>query len=107
MPHFFCKLIPPRPTFPFDMNDDEKALMGRHAEYWAQMCRDGKVLVYGPVLEPNSPFGLGVFVGADEAEVGRFLDADPAMQAKVGFRIEITPMRAYTRELAPRLRQLT
>jgi hypothetical protein len=101
MPHFFCKLIPPRPTFPLDMNDDEKALMGKHAEYWAQMCRDGKVLVYGPVLEANSPFGMGVFVAEDDAEVGRFLDADPAMQAKIGFSIEITPMRAYTRELAP------
>ena len=98
MPHFFCKLIAPRPTFPFDMNDDEKALMSRHAEYWAGMCRDGKVLVYGPVLDPKAPFGMGVFSGADEAEVQRALDADPVMQANVGFRIEVTPMRAHTRD---------
>ena len=101
MPHFFCKLIPPRPTFPFDMNESEKALMGQHAAYWADMCRDGKVLVYGPVLEPGRPFGLGVFDAADEAAVGRWLDADPVMRAKIGFTIEITPMRAYTREKAP------
>ena len=98
MPHFFCKLIAPRPTFPFDMNESEKALMGKHAVYWDGMCRDGKVLVYGPVLDPKNPFGLGVFVGADEAEVGRFLDADPVMQANVGFKAEVAPMRAYTRE---------
>jgi uncharacterized protein len=101
MPHFFCKLIPPRPTFPFDMSESEKALMGRHAAYWAQMCRDGQVLVYGPVLEPNAPFGLGVFEAVDEAEVGRWLDADPALQAKIGFTTQVTPMRAYTREKAP------
>jgi uncharacterized protein YciI len=101
MPHFFCKLIPPRPTFPFDMNESEKALMGRHAAYWADMSRDGKVLVYGPVLEPDAPFGLGVFEAADAAEVGRWLDLDPVMQAKIGFRTQVTPMRAYTREKAP------
>jgi uncharacterized protein YciI len=102
MPHFFCKLVAPRPSFPFDMNDDEKALMGRHAEYWAQMCSAGKVLVYGPVLDPNGAFGMGVFEGADEADVQRSLDADPALQANIGFRIEITPMRAYTRAAAAR-----
>jgi uncharacterized protein YciI len=101
MPHFFCKLIPPRPTFPFDMNESEKALMGRHAAYWADMSRDGKVLVYGPVLEPDAPFGLGVFEAADAAEVGRWLDLDPALQAKIGFTTQVTPMRAYTREKAP------
>jgi uncharacterized protein YciI len=101
MPQFFCKLIAPRPTFPFDMSESEKAVMGRHAAYWAQMCRDGKVLVYGPVLEPNGPFGMGVFEATDAAEVGRWLEADPVMQAKIGFTTQVTPMRAYTREKAP------
>jgi uncharacterized protein len=100
MPHFFCKLIPPRPTFPFDMNDDEKALMGSHAVYWAAMCAKGSVLVYGPVLDPEGPYGMGVFVAADEAEVARLLDVDPVMQAKVGFKVEIAAMRAHTRETA-------
>ena len=98
MPQFFCKLIPPRPTFPFDMNESEKALMGQHAAYWAQMCRDGAVLVYGPVMDPKGPFGMGVFEGADENDVKRHTDADPVMKAGIGFRIEITPMRALTRE---------
>ena len=101
MPHFFCKLIAPRPTFPFDMSESEKALMGQHAVYWAGLCAKGKVLVYGPVLDQTGPFGMGVFDAADEAEVRRLLDTDPVMQAKIGFKTEITPMRAYTRELAP------
>jgi uncharacterized protein YciI len=98
MPHFFCKLIAPRPSFPFDMNDDEKALMQRHAAYWMEMCREGAVLVYGPVMDPKGPFGMGVFEGADEAEVKRRTDADPVMQAGIGFAVEITPMRAITRQ---------
>jgi hypothetical protein len=98
MPHFFCKLIAPRPTFPFDMNESEKVLMGQHAVYWAGMCKDGAVLVYGPVMDPQGPFGMGIFEGADEAEIKRRTDADPVMQAGIGFQIEITPMRAMTRE---------
>jgi uncharacterized protein YciI len=98
MPHFFCKLIAPRPTFPFDMNESEKALMGEHAAYWARMCRDGAVLVYGPVMDPKEPFGMGVVEGADENEVRKRTDADPVVKAGIGFRTEITPMRAITRE---------
>ena len=99
MPHFFCKLIAPRPSFPFDMNESEKAVMAQHAAYWAQMCKGGVVLVYGPVMDPNGPFGMGVFEVADEAEVKRRTDADPVMQANIGFKVEITPMHALTREL--------
>jgi uncharacterized protein len=97
MPHFFCRLIAPRPTFPWDMSDEEKVLMGRHAEYWKGMCDQGVVLVYGPVLDPKGPFGMGVFEGADEADIRRHTDADPVMQANIGFKIEVTPMRAHLR----------
>jgi hypothetical protein len=34
MPHFFLKLIAPRPTFANDMNDAEKAMMQEHFLYW-------------------------------------------------------------------------
>ena len=41
---------------------------------------------------------MGVMDAADEAEVKRRTDADPVMKANIGFKIEITPMRALTRE---------
>ena len=97
MPHFFCKLIAPRPTFPFDMSESEKALMGEHAAYWTKMCNEGAVLVFGPVMDPKGPFGMGIFESADEADVKRRTDADPVMKANIGFKVEITPMRAITR----------
>jgi uncharacterized protein len=98
MAHFFCRLIPPRPTFPFDMNENEKALMGEHGKYWMGMCQEGTVLVYGPVMDPNGSFGMGIFEGADEAEIRRRTDADPVMKAGIGFKVEISPMQAFTRE---------
>ena len=98
MPQFFCKLIAPRPTFAFDMNESEKALMGEHAQYWLDMLKDGSVLVFGPVMDPNGPFGMGIMEGADESDIKRRTDADPAVTANIGFKVEIMPMRAITRE---------
>jgi hypothetical protein len=43
---------------------------------------------------------MGVFEGADEADVRRHTEADPVMQANIGFRIEVTPMRAHMRQAA-------
>ena len=100
MPHFFCKLAAPRRTFAFDMNDNEKALMGQHAAYWAQMLNEGAVVVFGPVMDPKGPFGMGVMDAADEAEVKRRTDADPVMRANLGFKVEVSPMRAITRTAA-------
>lgn len=97
MPHFFCKLIAPRPTFAMDMNDREKALMDQHAAYWMGMLNEGVVLLFGPVMDPNGPFGMGIIEGDDEAEVRRRTDADPAIKADIGFNVEITPMLAITR----------
>jgi uncharacterized protein YciI len=100
MPHFFCKLIAPRPTFAMDMNDDEKALMQQHVAYWMGMLNDGAVTVFGPVMDPKGPYGMGIVEGADEAEVRRRTDADPVMKADIGFKVEIMPMRAITRPTA-------
>ena len=97
MPHFFCKLIAPRPTFAMDMNDREKALMGEHVAYWNHMLNDGVVLVFGPVMDPKGPYGMGIIEGADAAEVQRRTDADPVVKAGIGFKVEISSMRAITR----------
>jgi len=44
--HYFFKLIPPRPTFPHDMND-ERRLMDEHGRYFQEHFVAGKLLLYG------------------------------------------------------------
>ncbi|MFY9786345.1 MAG: ATPase, partial [Pseudolabrys sp.] len=60
MPHFFLKLIAPRPTSAMEMNDAEKKLMEEHARYWKGRQDVGEVLVFDPVLDPKGPFGMGI-----------------------------------------------
>jgi uncharacterized protein YciI len=98
MPHFFLKLIAPRPTFAMDMNDDERTLMREHATYWKSRQDLGEVVVFGPVLDPNGPYGMGVVSAQDEAGARAFADADPVIKSGTGFRCEISPMRAVTRD---------
>jgi uncharacterized protein YciI len=98
MPHFFLKLVAPRPTFANDMNDQEKAMMQEHLLYWKGRQDKGDVLVFGPVLDPKGPYGMGILSVTDETEARAFAAGDPAMKANVGFTCEIYPMRAVTRE---------
>ena len=80
------------------MNDQEKAMMQEHFLYWKDRQDRGDVLVFGPVLDTEGAYGMGIVSLTDEAEARAFAAADPAMKANVGFTCEIYPMRAVTRE---------
>src|SRR5262245_29446465 len=92
MPHFFLKLIPPRPTFPTDMNETERAAMQRHAAYLAELIEKGAGIAFGPVFDPAGVFGMGIVEAEDEAAARALTDKDPAVTSGVG-RYEIFPMR--------------
>jgi uncharacterized protein YciI len=89
--HFFLKLIPCRPTFALDMTDEERAIMQRHVVYWRGLMDEGRVVVFGPVMDPGGPYGMGVIEAADEDEVENFIERDPASKIN---KYEWHPMRA-------------
>jgi uncharacterized protein YciI len=79
--HYVYRLIPPRPTFHQDMSDEERAIMSRHADYWARLVEQGDVVVYGPVVDSNGSWGLAV-IRCDSLEDARALAlADPAVSS--------------------------
>lgn len=75
---FALKLVAPRPTFAFDMTDDERSIMQEHSDYWRKLMKHGKVIVFGPVMDPNGPYGLGVVRLDTEEELNDFMHNDPA-----------------------------
>jgi uncharacterized protein YndB with AHSA1/START domain len=89
---WFVKLLPPRPSFAFDMDADERAVMLAHGGYWRERMNAGQVIVFGPVNDPAGPFGLGVLRAKDAAELEAFQAGDPAIQSGRGFRYESYPM---------------
>jgi uncharacterized protein YciI len=89
--YFYVRLIPPRPTFAGDMSADERALMQQHVGYFRGLFDQGKVLIFGPVLDPTDNFGMGVLEVDDLAEAERLLAHDPTVLAGLN-RSKISPM---------------
>ena len=90
--HFFLKLIGPRPTFPMDITEAERALMQQHAAYLNEHFAAGRVLVYGPVMAATGAFGMGVIETPTEEEARQIMDADPSVKAGLN-TYEVSPMR--------------
>lgn len=84
MPHFFLRLNAPRPTFPADITDAERAVMNEHGAYWRVLTEKGTAVVFGPVLDPKGVFGMAVVEVANEAEARALADGDPTTRAKLG-----------------------
>ena len=79
MTTFVLRLKAPRPTFALDMTDDERAIMGRHAEHWQRFIDSGRMVVFGPVLDGTGSWGLGVLEAEDEDELRAHAAGDPAV----------------------------
>jgi uncharacterized protein YciI len=92
MQTFFCKLHPPRPTFPSDITPEESQVMAEHAAYWREWMSKGNIVAFGPVMDGSGAYGIGIVQFDDEAGVRSFADNDPTIKARVGFRMEVQPM---------------
>jgi uncharacterized protein YndB with AHSA1/START domain len=90
--YFVCRLLPPRPSFMMDMNEDEKKVMQSHAAYWRGLATKGKAVVFGPVLDPKQPHGIGILRVASTEELDALRKGDPAIQSERGFAYEVAPM---------------
>jgi len=92
-PRFFlCRLLAPRPTFLQDITPDEANVMKEHAAYWASMMQNGVAVVFGPVLDPKGPWGVGIVSVEHEDEMRRIEANDPVILSKRGFAYEVLPM---------------
>ena len=81
MAQFLFRLIPPRPTFPFDMADGEKQVMATHGSYWSELTQKGVCLIFGPVLDPQDPWGLAIVEAETDAAAQALFRANPAVAA--------------------------
>ncbi len=93
--YFALKLIPCRPSFSQDMNNEERAIMLQHVAYWKDKMAQGFVLAFGPVLDPKAVYGLGIIQAESEEQVNSFIANDPATKIN---NYEFYPMLAVVPE---------
>ena len=66
--------------------------MKEHARYFQEHFTAGRLLLYGPVMAKDGPFGLAILEVDDEAEALRFGENDPSVRAGLN-RFEVHPMQ--------------
>lgn len=93
--YFALKLNPSRPDFAQTMTNEERSIMQQHVTYWKELMNKGKVIVFGPVLDPKAVYGFGVISADDEQEVKDFIAGDPAVRIN---SYEYYPMLAVVPE---------
>ncbi len=92
MAYFLSKLIPPRPSFPLDMSDDERAVMLAHQDYWLPQVNAGLVLAMGPVLDPKGAYGVMIANVPSLKMLEDWESKDPVILSGRGFGFENYPM---------------
>lgn len=95
---YLLRLIPPRKSFASDATAQEREVMVQHATYWSDHLRAGRVVMFGPVLDPAGPWGMLALEVKDDNEMNALKDADPALAGIPGMRWEVLPfLRAVVR----------
>ena len=89
--YFAVYLLPSRPDFAQTMTDEERSIMEEHVTYWLEKMKQGKVVTFGPVLDPEGTYGLGIISVDDEGELKSFIEHDPAARIN---KYEYFPMMA-------------
>jgi uncharacterized protein len=100
MKYFLFKLIGPRPTFAQDMTAEERNLMQEHSAYWRNLLDQDIAIIFGPVMDPNGAYGLGIVKVDAQEETRALIAGDPAIKKNCGFKYEVYPMLAETRDEA-------
>ena len=90
---FVFRLKAPRPDFALDMTAEERDIMARHAAHWQPFIDSGQMVIFGPVLDGDGSWGLGVVEAENEDELRAFAASDPAAVTGTA-RIEVGKMLA-------------
>ena len=80
---FLFRLLPPRADFAQTLTPEEQDVMARHATYWRSLLAEGRVVVFGPVADPEGVWGLGVVRAGSRAEALEIGEKDPAITSGV------------------------
>jgi uncharacterized protein len=88
---FLYRLLPPRPSFAQDMSPAEAEVMERHVAYWQDLLGRDVAVAFGPVLDPEDPWGLGLLDLDGEKAAREIGEGDPAVRTGT-CTYELVPM---------------
>lgn len=90
--YFFCRLLPPRPSFAVSMTPEERKLMEEHDAYWRSHARAGRLVIFGRVDDPVGMWRLLILRLASACEAEQLVVMDPAIKRRIGMTYDIHAM---------------
>ncbi|HEV2594594.1 MAG TPA: YciI family protein [Sphingomicrobium sp.] len=90
--YFFCRLLPPRPSFAVSMTPDERKIMEEHDAYWRSHARAGRLVIFGRVDDPAGTWRLLILRLASACEAEQLVVMDPAIKRRIGMTYDIRAM---------------
>ena len=64
-----------------DRREAERKVIQEHATYWKRLIDDGIAIIFGLVLDPRGPWGVGIVDVANESDAHALGTNDPAVKA--------------------------
>ena len=91
--HFIGIIKPAREGFMTTPTEEETKVMQEHFEYLKGLLAEGKLVLAGPAINPDNPFGLYIFECETLEEAEKLFKDDPSIKAGVQEIKEFEPFK--------------
>ncbi|MFX1328934.1 MAG: YciI family protein [Promethearchaeota archaeon] len=91
--HYYAIIKPYRQDFITNPNEEEDKIMSDHFSYLKSLLRQKKLVLAGPTLILEDPFGLIILEGETEEDARKLLEKDPSIIAGIQQIADFRPIR--------------
>jgi uncharacterized protein YciI len=91
--HFFGIIKPYRQDFISNPKEEDEKIMLDHFLYLKSLLKQKKLILAGPTLIPEDPFGIMIFETKSLKEAKDLLENDPSVKAGVQKITDLRPLR--------------
>ena len=91
--HFYAIIKPYRTDFITNPKESENLLMSDHFHYLKKLLETKKLVLAGPTLIEDDPYGVLIFETENIEEARNLLEQDPSVKARIQKIADLRPIR--------------
>ena len=91
--HFYAIIKPYRTDFITNPKESENLLMSDHFHYLKNLLETKKLVLAGPTLIEDDPYGVLIFETENIEEARNLLEQDPSVKARIQKIADLRPIR--------------
>ncbi|MHA1367196.1 MAG: YciI family protein [Candidatus Heimdallarchaeota archaeon] len=91
--HYIAIIKPVREDFLINSTDEDERIMGEHFEYLKKLLATGELVLAGPALNENKPFGLVILKCNSIEKAKEIMTNDPSVKSGIQNLKTLEPFR--------------